>query len=155
MITDKIDKPMEVRTWPGAIPVHNLYTAGVAGERFLRAIKFDGKLLVTVCQGCKKEFLPPKIFCPFCLAELTEWKEVPARGRVETFTVAREGISGEPLPEPKVFAFIRLSSAGGLIHQLGEIAPDQVKIGLKVEAVFKPGPERTGSILDIRYFRPI
>jgi uncharacterized OB-fold protein len=155
MITEKVHKPSEIKTWAGEIPVHNLYTTGIAGEKFLRAIKNEGKLLATVCRGCKKDYLPPKIFCPFCLVELQEWKEVPARGLVETFTIARSDIAGMPLDEPLIFAFIRLVQNGGLIHKLGEVEPDKVKIGLKVEAVFKPGPERTGSILDIRYFRPI
>jgi uncharacterized OB-fold protein len=155
MITQKIEKTSEIKSWPGEIPVHNLYTVGVAGERFLRAIKEEGKLLATVCEGCRKDFLPPKIFCPFCLSELSQWKEIPPQGRVETFTVSRLDISGAPLKEPQIFAFIRLASAGGLIHRLGGIAPDKVKIGLKVQAVFKPSAERTGSLLDIDSFRPV
>jgi uncharacterized OB-fold protein len=37
---------------------------------------------------------------------------------------------------------------------LGEIKPDKLTIGMAVEAVWKPVGERTGSILDIAYFRP-
>jgi uncharacterized OB-fold protein len=37
---------------------------------------------------------------------------------------------------------------------LGEVAPDDVRIGMEVEAVWKPLEDRTGSILDIAYFRP-
>jgi uncharacterized OB-fold protein len=155
MITDKIEKLSEIKSWPGIIPVHNLYTVGVAGEKFLRAIKEGGKLLSTVCRDCKKDFLPPKIFCPFCLKELTEWKEVPPKGTVETFTVSRFDIAGAPLENPQIFAFVRLTSDGGLIHRLGGISPEKVRIGLKVEAVFKPASERTGSIQDIQYFRPV
>ena len=51
---------------------------------------------------------------------------------------------------------IRLDGAseGGFLHKLGEVAPDDVRIGMEVEAVWKPVEERTGSILDIAYFRP-
>jgi uncharacterized OB-fold protein len=45
-------------------------------------------------------------------------------------------------------------SDGGFLHTLGEVEPDAVTIGMKVEAVWKPVGERTGSILDIAYFRP-
>lgn len=145
----------EIRNWPGTIPVHNLYTAGVAGEKFLRTIQKEGRLLATVCKGCGEEFLPPKIFCPFCLAELKEWKEVSPRGKVETFTISYRDIEGTPLEKPEIFAFIRLGKRGGLIHKISDIPPDKVKIGLKVEAVFKPLAERKGSILDIEYFRPV
>jgi hypothetical protein len=44
---------------------------------------------------------------------------------------------------------------GGLVHRLGEVAPDELEIGMRVEAVFKPRAEREGSINDIRYFRPL
>ncbi len=36
---------------------------------------------------------------------------------------------------------------------MGEVDPEQVQIGMRVEAVFKE--EREGNIFDIRYFRPI
>jgi hypothetical protein len=34
------------------------------------------------------------------------------------------------------------------------VKPDDVRVGMEVEAVWKPDGEREGSILDIRYFRP-
>ena len=46
------------------------------------------------------------------------------------------------------------ASSGGFLHYLGEVKPDEIRIGMKVKAVWKPPEERTGSILDIRYFRP-
>ena len=45
-------------------------------------------------------------------------------------------------------------SDGGFLHTLGEVEPDDVRIGMAVEAVWKPVSERVGSILDIAYFRP-
>jgi hypothetical protein len=53
-------------------------------------------------------------------------------------------------------AYVKLEGAnGGLVHYLGEIEPEQVYIGLEVEAAFKDVAEREGSILDVRYFRPV
>jgi hypothetical protein len=51
---------------------------------------------------------------------------------------------------------IRLDGAseGGFLHKLGDVRPEDVRIGLRVEAVWRPAEERTGSILDIAYFRP-
>ena len=43
---------------------------------------------------------------------------------------------------------------GGLVHYLGGVKPEEVYIGMSVEAVFKPKKQRKGSILDIKYFRP-
>jgi uncharacterized OB-fold protein len=47
------------------------------------------------------------------------------------------------------------TSEGGFLHLLGEVAPDDVRAGMEVEAVWKPAGERAGSILDILYFRPL
>jgi uncharacterized OB-fold protein len=44
----------------------------------------------------------------------------------------------------------------GFLHYLGEIESEKhIKVGMKVQAVWKPESERTGSILDIKYFKPI
>jgi uncharacterized OB-fold protein len=62
----------------------------------------------------------------------------------------------QPLDPPEIPAVIRLDGAseGGFLHMLSEVAPDDVSIGMEVEAVWKPAGERSGSILDIEYFRP-
>jgi uncharacterized OB-fold protein len=61
----------------------------------------------------------------------------------------------QPLDEPELPAVIAIDgSDGGFLHTLGEVEPDEIRIGMKVEAVWKPVSERTGSILDIAYFRP-
>ena len=43
----------------------------------------------------------------------------------------------------------------GIMHMLGEVDPKEITIGMKVKAVWKPSEEREGSILDIKYFRPL
>jgi uncharacterized OB-fold protein len=40
------------------------------------------------------------------------------------------------------------------MHLLGEVKPEDLRIGMKVKAAWKLPEEREGSILDIRYFRP-
>jgi hypothetical protein len=62
-----------------------------------------------------------------------------------------------PLDEPELPAVIEIDGASpgiGFMHKLGEVAPDDISIGMTVEAVWKPEEDRQGSILDIRYFRP-
>ncbi len=44
---------------------------------------------------------------------------------------------------------------GGLLHLLGEVAPEDVSVGMRVEPVWAPADERTGSVRDIRHFRPV
>jgi uncharacterized OB-fold protein len=63
-------------------------------------------------------------------------------------------LDGSPRELPDAIGFIRFGD-GGLIHRLGEVEPDNVEIGMDVEAVFKDPSERVGSILDIDYFKPV
>ena len=77
-------------------------------------------------------------------------------GRVETFSICHVRWDMVPLDPPEIPAVIRLdgTSQGGFLHLLGDVAPDDVEIGMAVEAVWKPAAARTGSILDISHFRP-
>jgi hypothetical protein len=82
--------------------------------------------------------------------------KVGSQGTVEAFTVAHLDLNGKPLAEPQLLALIRLEGADGLlVHRLGGTSAEDVDIGLLVRAVFRPRRQRKGSILDIRYFRPV
>ncbi|MGB5932674.1 MAG: OB-fold domain-containing protein, partial [Anaerolineae bacterium] len=73
-----------------------------------------------------------------------------------TYTILNVDLDGNPLQEPKIVALVNIDGTyGGLLHFLGEVELDELYIGLPVEAVFKPKKEREGSILDIKYFRPL
>jgi uncharacterized OB-fold protein len=55
---------------------------------------------------------------------------------------------------PFAYGIILLDGAStGMVHFLGEVDSEEIKPGMRVEAVFKE--ERIGDILDIRYFRPV
>lgn len=154
-----LEKPHQIPqtiAWPGEIPTYNIYTFGIAGERFFRALKEHGRFLGTRCSACALTYVPPRIYCERCFASLEEWVEVPGRGTVFTFTLAYYDLDGHRLERPDILALVRLEGAhGGILHRLGEVEPSQVSIGMRVEAVLKPPQERQGSILDIRYFRPV
>lgn len=138
----------------GTMPVTSRYTAGLAGERFFRAIKDEGRILGAHCEACGVTYVPGRVFCERCLRELTDWVDVGTRGEVFAFTLLYENVDGTPKEAPELVAFVRIAD-GGLMHWLGEIAPEDVTIGMPVEAVFKSKADRKGSILDILYFRPV
>ncbi len=43
----------------------------------------------------------------------------------------------------------------GIMHMLGEVDPEEVQIGMRVQAVWKPAEDREGAITDILYFKPL
>jgi hypothetical protein len=146
-------EPDAPQAWEGSLPVTSRYTYGLAGERFFRAIKDEGRILGSVCPQCGVTYVPGRAFCERCLGELDEWVDVGVQGEVHTFTVLHAAYDDSPLAEPEIVAFVSLGD-GGLVHRLGEVAAEEVFIGLLVEAVFKPAAERVGGIQDILYFRP-
>lgn len=155
-LTERITDPRELRGWPGEIPVAQQYTIGPAGERFFREIKDKGRLMGARCSQCQVLYLPPRLYCEQCFSELIEWEEAPNRGRVHSFTVLHVDLDGNRLPEPELFAVVQIDgSHGGLIHRLRKVQPEDVYIGMPVETVFRKKQQRTGSILDIEYCRPV
>lgn len=152
--SEHIERVTDLRAWPGEFPVSHLYTMGVAGERFFRELKESGRFVGTRCAACDVVYVPPSIFCPRCFAALEEWKEVGPQGTVRAVTTAHRGVAGQTLDPPETLALIQLDGADGLlVHRIGE--SEGVTIGARVEPVLKPGGERVGSILDVRYFKPV
>ncbi|MEO0116791.1 MAG: Zn-ribbon domain-containing OB-fold protein [candidate division WOR-3 bacterium] len=153
-VVKKIEDLERIKSWKGELPVESLYTAGIAGEKFFRAIKEEGKFLATYCPKCDFVFLPPKIYCEFCFETLTEWREIPNRGRLEGYTILFLGPDGKELSQPELVGLIRMENTDTVIvHRLGEMEPEEIEIGMELEAVFKR--EREGEINDILYFRPL
>jgi uncharacterized OB-fold protein len=145
--------PQAPRAWHGELPIVSRYTAGLAGERFFRALKDEGKLLASRCEGCDVTYVPARQFCERCMDELTQWFDAGLRGEVHTFTLLHLNLDGSEKEEPDLVAFISIGD-GGIVHKLGEVAPEEVEIGMTVEAKLKSKAKREGSILDIEYFKP-
>lgn len=145
----------EAVRWEGDMEADYLYTAGVAGERFYREIRTNGRLMGTYCPECDVTYLPPRIYCEDCFTELTEWEEISNKGRVDAFTVVRLDPRGERLRDPFVLALVRFPGVrGGLLHRV-DLPVEEVRRGLEVETVFRPRGEREGSPLDILHFKAI
>jgi hypothetical protein len=146
----------EAKVWYDNMPLESEYTVGIAGEKFFRAMKDRGVIMGTVCPACDLTYVPPSMYCERCFGQLEEWVEVPAKGTVYTYTVLTRSLDDQALDEPDILALVRLPGAhGGLVHRLRMIKPEDVEIGMEVEAVFKPKKEREGSILDIDHFKPV
>ncbi|HEX5903897.1 MAG TPA: Zn-ribbon domain-containing OB-fold protein [Actinomycetota bacterium] len=130
------------------------WDAGVAIARFLDGLR-GGMLLGRECRNCERVLVPPRMFCERCFRGTDAWVQVEDTGVVQTFSICHVSWDMQPLDVPSLPAVIAIDgSDGGFLHVLGEVAPDDVSIGMAVEAVWKPVGERTGSILDIAHFRP-
>lgn len=155
MSLDKIRDPRKIRHQIGDMECDYIYTAGIAGERFYTTLRDGAKLLATHCQKCKITFMPPRMYCDQCFSELVDYTEVPSTGVINSYTITYFDRDGKALSEPIVLAYIRIDKTdGGLIHRIGEIKPESLKIGTKVTAVFEAKNKRQGALTDIKYFKP-
>jgi uncharacterized OB-fold protein len=140
---------MTMRRIEGEMPVRFRYTPGVGNGAFFEAVRDRGVFLGSRCAECGVTYLPARIFCERCLAQLQADTECGPEGTVESWTVAHEDVDGERLDDPVVYALVKLDGADTvLLHR--SLAP--VDIGDRVGVVLKP--DRTGSILDIEGFEP-
>ena len=155
-LLDKVDKATEARAWRGEIPIRSRYTCGLAGEKFFREIMDNARFVGTRCSECDYIYVPPTIYCERCFAKLEDWVEVGKEGVVQSFTVLWVALDGSPLAEPETMALIQLDGADSvLVHRLSDVDLDDLRIGMRVKAVFKPKKKREGSILDIIHFVPV
>lgn len=137
------------RTVHGVLPVAFHYTPGLGNTAFFEALRDRGALLGSRCEACAYTYLPARIFCERCFAELTPDTECGPRGTLESFTVGHVGIDGEPLDAPVAIGLVRLDGADTvLMHFL--IGDGPWSIGMRVETDVKP--ERAGSITDLEGF---
>jgi len=130
---------------------------GVAIGHYLQGLK-EGKLLGRVCHKCRRRMIPPRMFCEQCFRPTDEWFEAADTGTVKTFSLCNITWDMIKLDRPQIPAVIDVDGASpgmGIMHLLGEVDPQAVRIGLKVKAVWKPADRRTGEITDILYWKPI
>jgi uncharacterized OB-fold protein len=145
---------VEPLVYQSRIKVPYTWSVGETGSRFLIELRDHKKIFGTRCPKCDMVYLPPRKTCGRCFSNLHEWVELGPQGTLITHTVVHYESSVMPMKPPFAYGIILLNKAStGLVHLLGEVNLEEIKSGMKVEAVFKD--ERTGDIMDIRYFRPV
>ena len=135
------------------------WDAGVAIGRYLQELK-NGRIIATKCNQCNRIMLPPRLFCELCFRPCDDWVYVNDTGLLNTYSICYvnwDATRIEPGQTPHLPAVIEIDGASkgmGIMHLLGEVDPADIKMGMKVKAVWKPEDERTGAITDIKYFKP-
>jgi uncharacterized OB-fold protein len=153
MAMEVVMSNVEPMVYKSGINVPYDWWAGETASRFFASLRDEQKILGTRCGACRKVFVPPRKTCPQCFAEAMSWEEVGPEGEVLTFTVARKQLAALPKKVPVVFGLIKLDAADtGLLHMLGDVAPEHLRVGMRVRAVFSE--TRAGNIMDIAYFAP-
>lgn len=133
---------------------------GLALTTYLEGFK-EGRIRGSYCPRCDRVLIPARSFCELCsLRSVDRYYDLPDTGVVQTYTISHVDWASAPLPdgEVNIFAVIAIDGAGehmGLVHRLGDVDPDDVEIGMRVKAVWKPRNRRKGTVTDIVHFAPV
>jgi uncharacterized protein len=152
-ILEKISQPSMARHWTDSIPLEFHYTAGVAGEKFRRELKDNGRFLASKCAKCKNSYVPARMFCPTCFIEMKETRAIDEPGYVYSYTTVNRNRAGEP-SEPVALALVKFEGVeGGIIHRLDDKTIDKAAFGIRVVPILKDRTERTGALTDVISFK--
>jgi len=133
------------------------YDTGIAIGRYLEGLR-EGKLTGVKCRKCRRIMVPPRSFCEWCFRPVDGFVDLKDTGVVQTFSLCYITWDMKRSKDPEIPAVIAIDGASpkmGIMHLLGEVNPEQVKIEMRVKAVWKKPEERIGSITDIKYFKPV
>jgi uncharacterized OB-fold protein len=128
--------------------------AGTAQKRFLRGLQ-HGRLLAQRCPNCTKVYIPPRGSCPTCAVPTREEVEVADKGTVTTFCVVDLPFYGQAVEIPYVCASILLDGADiPFFALIQEVPATDVRMGMRVKAVWEDSDKRQPSFTAIKYFKP-
>lgn len=133
------------------------WDAGEAIGRYLQGFK-EGMILGAYCRHCRKTVVPPRTVCEWCYRPMHAYVPLQDTGTVNTFSLCYVTWDVKRIKDPEIPAVIEIDGASplhGIMHKLGEVDPDEVKIGMRVQAVWKEPEERQGAVTDILYFKPM
>ena len=130
------------------------FTPGVAQSTFLRGLEraeFHGQR----CPKCGKVYVPSRGTCPTDGVATTEDVMLGNSGTVTTYCVVNVPFAGQSIEIPYICAQILLDGANlsfmGLIQ---EIPAGEIRMGLRVEAVWVAPEDLGPTMASVKYFRP-
>jgi uncharacterized protein len=145
-----------ILAWKDRIPLRYEYTAGTAGEAFLRGLK-EGRIVASKCGTCGEVRLPPRAYCLQCYGRTMVHVEILHSGTIASLSRTRlggGGGGGGGGGPSTTFAFVTFEGvSGGLVHRLLRGGGRGPKVGDLARPLFAPAEKRSGSILDLEGFR--
>lgn len=131
------------------------YVTGRAQSRFLRGLA-EGRILGQRCIECKRVYVPSRGACPRCAVRTEEEVQLSDKGTVTTFCIVRVPSENLSFTPPYTCAAVLLDGADiPFLHVLQECPLEDVRMGMRVEAVWVPKAELGPTMSSIRYFKPL
>jgi hypothetical protein len=130
------------------------HSASIQETHYLNGLK-EGRLLGQRCPQCGKVYIPPRGACPVDGVPTEEEVELPDRGIVTTFCIVNVPFMGQRIQPPYVAAYVLLDGADiAFLHLILDCPAEDVRMGMRVEASWKPRDEWEFGLQNITHFRP-
>ena len=137
--------PVRLRYQHTASPAESIYLRGLA----------EGRLIGQHCPACGKVYIPSRGTCPADGVPTDGEVELPDTGTVTTFSVVNVGYPGQQVTPPYVAAAVLLDGADiAFQHLILGCEPAQVRMGMRVRAVWLPREEWDTTFRNISHFEP-
>ncbi|MGV9713075.1 Zn-ribbon domain-containing OB-fold protein [Gordonia sp. NPDC003424] len=142
---------------PTPITTEIIHSATEEESWYLEGLK-AGKLY-----GCRigsgvdagRVYFPPRAVSPSDGSPSVERVELPDTGIVTTFCIVNVPFQGQRIKPPYVAAYVLLDGSDiPFLHLILDCPADEVRMGMRVEAVWVPEEERELSLGSISHFRP-
>jgi hypothetical protein len=123
-------------------------------SRYLRALA-KKQIIGVRCAECRRVYVPPRGACPTCGVPSVDEVTVRDVGTLTTFCVVNIPFGNMPFDPPYVAAAVILDGADiPIFHLIRGVAPDDVRMGLRVRAVWVPDAELSPTVESIKWFEP-
>ncbi len=130
------------------------HSASHPESAYLRALK-EGKLLGARTGEQGKVYFPAREADPATGQQLTDFVELPDTGTITTFAIINIPFQGQKIKPPYVAAYVLLDGADiPFLTLVSDVDVHDVRMGMRVQAVWKPRKEWTYGMENIEYFRP-
>ena len=139
---------------PGPVHLEYEVNPGKHYTAYLRGLQ-EGKLIGGRDPEAGKVYVPPRGADPTTGNPTSEYVEVADEGVLTTFTIIRIPFEGQKLTPPYCFGAIVLDGADiPIYHLISGVPHDEIRMGMRVKAKWKPKDEWETSLENILYFEP-
>lgn len=115
------------------------------------------KIIGNKCSKCGDVFCPPRKVCGKCneIIPLDQnWVDLPETGTLQNFTITHYKVSDRrtrKVKDPQVIGMVQIDGSNtAIVNRVLNIAPDEIKIGVKVKIEWSE--KTTGAPSDIKGF---
>ena len=136
------------------IDLHYKHTASAEESYYLRGLA-EGKIIGGRTGPGDPVYVPPRGSSPTDGIPTKEQVELSDKGTVTTFCIVNVPFLGQQIKPPYVAAYVLLDGADiPFLHLILECDAADVRMGMRVQAKWRPREEWGHTLRNIEYFRP-